>query len=134
MSYSAPATVTPTKLEADLGALGRIAVDILPGGKKRKLRSRCGAGTRLVEPHLYRGSFEFHGELGYADAVAIEAPEDVGFFADIVCARVAHGEESGAGLPGARLRARGALLRRRGLWPPRRHGSLDRRPLARFPG
>jgi len=105
VTYSAPATVTPTRLDADLGALGRIAVDIVPSGKKRKLRSQCGGGTHLVEPHLYRGSLEFHGELGYADAVATEAPEDIGFLANAICPGVPHGEEWGAGLPGARLLA-----------------------------
>jgi hypothetical protein len=37
----APATVTPTRLEADLGALGRISAEIVPSGKKKLLRSRC---------------------------------------------------------------------------------------------
>lgn len=105
VSYEAPATVTPTRLEADLGALGRISAEIAPSERKKRLRSRCGGGTRLIEPRIYRGTFEFHGEEGYTDASAIETPEDVGLLAGIVCPGVAHGEEWGAGLPGARLRA-----------------------------
>lgn len=106
VSYEAPATVTPTRLEADLGGLGRISADIVPGGRKRKLRSQCGGGTRLIEPRLYRGTFEFHGEEGYTEAVATEVPEDAQFLLDVVCPGRGGGEVSGAGLPGARLRAR----------------------------
>jgi protein-S-isoprenylcysteine O-methyltransferase Ste14 len=107
VSYEAPATVTPTKLEADLGALGRISADIVPSGKKETLRSHCGGSdVPRFEPHAYRGTFEFHGEQGYADAVATEAPEDAHFLLDVLCPGRGYGEVSGAGLPGARLRAR----------------------------
>lgn len=103
VSYSAPATVTPTRLEADLGALGEIAVDIAPGDRKKKLRSRCGGGVRTVQPGLYRGRFEFHGEEGYADAVATRVTEDAQLLLDLTCARAVGGESFGAGLPGAML-------------------------------
>jgi protein-S-isoprenylcysteine O-methyltransferase Ste14 len=105
VSYSAPAIVTPTRLEADLGALGEIDADIAPSSKKKKLRSRCGGRVRTVQPALYRGRFEFHGEEGYTEAVATRATEDVQFLLDIVCPGGGGGEESGAGLPGARLHA-----------------------------
>lgn len=104
-SYEAPATVTPTRLEADLGTLGRISVDIAPSGRKKKLRSQCGGGTRLIEPRLYRGTFEFHGEEGYADAVATEVSEDTQFLLDVLCPGREGGEVSDPGLPGARLHA-----------------------------
>jgi len=103
VSYSAPAIVTPTRLEEDLGALGEIVVDIAPSDKKKKLRSRCGGGVRTVQPDLYRGRFEFHGEEGYTDAVATRATEDAQFLLDIICPGGGGGEVSGAGLPGARL-------------------------------
>jgi protein-S-isoprenylcysteine O-methyltransferase Ste14 len=106
VSYAAPATVTPTRLEADLGALGRISADIVPSSRKRRLRSQCGGRTRLVEPRLYRGMFEFHGEEDYAEVVATEVPEDARFLLDVLCAGPGGGEVWGAGLPGARLRAR----------------------------
>jgi protein-S-isoprenylcysteine O-methyltransferase Ste14 len=107
VSYAAPATVTPTRLEADLGALGRISADIVPRGKKETLRSHCGGhDVHGFERNVYRGSFEFHGELGYADAVATEVPEDAQFLLDVLCAGPGGGEVWGAGLPGARLRAR----------------------------
>jgi protein-S-isoprenylcysteine O-methyltransferase Ste14 len=103
VSYSAPATVTPTRLEADLGALGEIVADIAPSDRKKKLRSRCGDGVRTVQPDLYRGTFEFHGEEGYTDAVATRVTEDAQFLLDVLCPGGSGGEVSGAGLPGARL-------------------------------
>ena len=103
-TYSTPATVTPTRLEADLGALGRIAAEIVPSGSKKALHSRCGGEIPEVEPRLYRGTFEFHGEHGYTDAVATEVPEAIELFASVICPRAVGGEESGVGLPGARLR------------------------------
>jgi protein-S-isoprenylcysteine O-methyltransferase Ste14 len=103
VSYSAPATVTPTRLEADLGVLGEIVADIAPSDRRKKLRSRCGGGVRTVQPDLYRGRFEFHGEEGYTDAVATQVPEDAEFLLDVLCPGGGGGEVSGAGLPGARL-------------------------------
>jgi len=105
VSYLAPATVTPTRLEADLGALGRFSAEIVPSGRKKTLRSRCGDDGRVVEPRLYRGTFEFHGEQGYTDAVATAVPEDTRFALDLLCPGRGGGEASGPGLPGARLRA-----------------------------
>lgn len=103
--YVAPATVTPTRLEADLGALGRISAEIAPSGRKRTLRSRCGGDAiRGFEPNLYRGSFEFHGELGYTDAVATDVPEYPQFFLDVICPGSGGGEGWGPGFPGVRLR------------------------------
>jgi protein-S-isoprenylcysteine O-methyltransferase Ste14 len=104
VSYSAPATVTPTRLEADLGPLGRISADLLPGGKKETLHSRCGKNdVHGFERRIYRGTFAFHGEEGYADAVATQLPEDAEFQLDVLCVGAGGGEVSGAGLPGARL-------------------------------
>jgi protein-S-isoprenylcysteine O-methyltransferase Ste14 len=106
VSYSAPATVTPTRLDADLGALGRISADIVPRGKKETLRSHCsGNHVHGFERSVYRGTFEFHGELGYTDAVATEVTEDAEFLLDVLCAGAGGGEAWGPGLPGARLRA-----------------------------
>lgn len=102
--YGAPATVTPTKLEADLGSLGRISLDIAPSGVKRTLRSRCGGEHTTFEPHSYRGTFEFHGEEGYTEASATTLHEYSRFVVDLVCGGVGGEETNGRGLPGARLR------------------------------
>lgn len=103
--YVAPATVTPTRLEADLGALGRFSAEIAPSGRKKQLRSRCGDDVDRVEPDLYRGTFEFRGEGGYTEVVATDVPEYPQFFLDFICPMATRGEVGGRGLPGARLRA-----------------------------
>lgn len=103
--YVAPATVTPTKLDADLGALGRFSAEIVSSGKRKTLRSRCDGDVERVEPDLYRGTFEFRGEGGYAEAVATGVPEYPQFFLDFGCPLSTGGEAWGRGLPGARLRA-----------------------------
>jgi protein-S-isoprenylcysteine O-methyltransferase Ste14 len=105
-TYVAPATVTPTRLEADLGALGRISSDIVASGRTKRFRSDCGEGrVRSVEPRLYRGTFEFHGEHGYTEATATDVLEDIRFFAGLLCGVQRGGEGTGPGVPGARLRA-----------------------------
>lgn len=103
--YAAPAAVTPTRLEADLGALGRFSAEIVPSGKKKQLRSRCGDGVRTVEPDVYRGTFEFQGEQGYAEVVETDVPEYPQFVLGFGCLGATEGEVWGRGLPGARLRA-----------------------------
>jgi hypothetical protein len=103
--YVAPATVTPTSLDADLGALGRISAEIAPSGRKKQLRSRCDDDVRRFEPRLYRGTFEFKGEEGYTRAVATDVPEDPQFLLDLICPIVVSEEVSGSGLLGAGLRA-----------------------------
>lgn len=104
VSYSAPATVTPTRLEADLGPLGRISADLVPRGTKETLRSHCSDDhVRGFERRVYRGTFEFHGEEGYTDASATQVPEDAEFLLDVLCPGRGGGEASGPGLPGARL-------------------------------
>lgn len=105
VSYVAPATVTPTKLEADLGALGRFSAEIVPSGKKKTLHSRCDGDDETVEPDLYRGTFEFRGEGGYTEAVATAVAEYPLFFLDFGCPLSTSGEAWGKGLPGARLHA-----------------------------
>lgn len=103
--YGAPATVTPTELEADLGKLGRISLDIAPSGVERTLRSRCSEPVTF-EPDVYRGTFEFHGEEGYTEAKAATLREYARFGLELGCWVSDHGEENGAGLPGARFTVR----------------------------
>lgn len=105
-TYGAPATITATRFEADLGALGQISLDVSPSGRKKVLRSRCEGESEsfTVEPQLYSGVFEFHGEEGYTD-VSIAAPrEDTRFPFFFLCGSSISGETGGAGFPGARLR------------------------------
>jgi hypothetical protein len=115
-TYAAAATLTGTKLEVDLGPLGRISLDVVSSGLKRKLRSSCGGEpeTFAFEPQSYRGVFEFHGEEGYTEATTASPREYTRFFLDLACGTaVAHGEASGNDLPGARLRVRSGKGHRR---------------------
>jgi hypothetical protein len=104
--YQARATVTATRLEADLGDLGEVSLGVTPSGGKKKLRSRCADEPRTFtfEPPSFEGVFEFHGEEGYTDATTNAPADDSAFFFELLCAGVGSGETSGAGLPGARLR------------------------------
>lgn len=73
--YAAPATVTPTTADADLGALGRISVTRAPTGRTETARLTCAAnGKQRVEAERYEGTIEFHGEEGFADVSATGAP------------------------------------------------------------
>lgn len=103
--YGAPATVTPTRFDADLGELGRIALDVVPTGARKTLRPRCGGDPVTLEPDSYRGSFEFRGEEGFTAATATRIPEFSRFSVDFGCGGRVTGEAGGPGLPGARLRA-----------------------------
>jgi hypothetical protein len=104
--YVAPALLTATSVKADLGSLGEVSLDVIPSGREKRLRSSCGdePETTTFEPQRYRGSFEFHGEEGYTDAVADAPREYTRFFLDLVCGGVVSGETGGLDLPGARLR------------------------------
>jgi hypothetical protein len=104
--YAAAATVTAAKVEANLGDLGDVSLDVVPSGRKKKLQSRCGAEPEAVsfEPPSYRGIFEFHGEEGYTDATTAAPRDYTRFFFDLVCPGTLSGETGGADLPGARLR------------------------------
>jgi hypothetical protein len=105
-TYGAPATITATRFEADLGALGRIALDVAPSGRKKTLRSSCADEPESIsfEPLLYSGTFEFHGEEGYTEASTAAPREYTRFLLGILCGEIRSGELSGRGLPGARLR------------------------------
>ena len=56
-TYGAPATITATRFEADLGALGQIALDVVPSGREKTLRTGCGDERDSVsfEPLTYSG-------------------------------------------------------------------------------
>jgi hypothetical protein len=107
-TYEAPALLTATSVEADLGSLGKVSLGVIPSGQKRKLHSHCGEETETArfEPLRYRGIFEFHGEEGYAEASTTAPREYARFFFDLLCAGVTSGETGGVDLPGARLRLR----------------------------
>ncbi len=107
VTYLAPAILTGTRIDADLGQLGRISLEVVPSGVERTLHRRCGGEPEAFtfEPESYRGTFELYGEEGYTEAVTTSPREYTRFFLDVVCGRSFFGgESSGVGLPGARIR------------------------------
>lgn len=110
VSYLAPATVTDTRVHAELGALGRIDVEFVPSGLQETARSSCDPADKLTyEKGSYVGAVEFRGEEGYTRATATRVPLWMRLLVDFGCASLVGGELSGSRLPGARLRVRRRL-------------------------
>ena len=104
--YAAPAVVTHTKVEADLGQLGEIDVTFRPSGKRGVVRPSCDPEERFsYDKGTYVGTIEFRGEEGYTRVSADRARFSYGPFRNIGCSYSTTGELFGPNLPGARLRA-----------------------------
>jgi hypothetical protein len=102
VSYFAPANVTDSHIEADLGGLGHIAVQFIPSGAVEE-ESACGGDPTQFEGGVYEGSIEFDGEQGYTSASATRVRAEVKPFLSLVCTGHGEGETRARGLPGARL-------------------------------
>lgn len=100
--YTVPGTVTETSIQAELGALGRIAVAFHPSGRPRTARSACSDKPVHFDSGFYEGTIDFHGEEGYTAVEATRAPGDLGFLLDLVCSGISGGS-GGPFLPGAEL-------------------------------
>jgi len=100
--YFAPATVTDTSIEADLGALGEIAVTFRTSGRARSMRSRCGDRPVSFDAGHYEGAISFHGEEGYTEVEAQRGSGDVRFLLDLLCPGIGGGS-GGPFMPGAEL-------------------------------
>lgn len=102
--YFAPATVTDTRIEAELGSLGRITVEFEGSGVKEKLRSPCDPSDQVTyDAGSYVGTIDFRGEEGYANASATSIPFSIKPFIAFACAGSGTGEALGPHIPGARL-------------------------------
>jgi hypothetical protein len=99
--YSAPATVTETSIQADLGALGKIDVSFHADGSTQVVKPRCGPPISLAGGS-YQGTISFHGENGYTAAEATQAAGDIGFFLNLICPGIS-GTVGPRYLPGAEL-------------------------------
>lgn len=138
-TYFAPAKVTDTSVEADLGSLGRIDVTFQPSGEKGVEHPVCDPSQKAsYDKGSYVGEIEFHGEEGYTDISTPSAAYSLHPYIDIICPGRSSGEyvgrfETGARLavrlrrgderismqvnqnrPGARVRIRASLEERRG--------------------
>ncbi len=109
VTYLAPATVTATTIDADLGAVGGISVAFEPEGQPEQVHPSCDEGGSIeVQPGSWVGSIELAGEEGFTDVEAERAKATVSPFIDLICGGVGISESGGPGVPGARLVARSA--------------------------
>lgn len=109
--YAAPASVGPTSIEADLGAIGRIDVDFVSSGQPHPERSACGGESVQVDSGRYEGTIDFEGEEGYSEVHAVSARGEVMMVLSLVCPGGPGSEGSGGHSPGARLTARNRGVR-----------------------
>lgn len=105
VSYSAPATVTPDSVRADLGSLGRVDLDFHQSVQKRTVGLRCLHRKETYEAGTFEGIVEFDGERGFtrARATKVAGQPTLALNAGRFCARHGTGEARGANEPGARL-------------------------------
>ncbi len=105
-TYEVPGRVTDSRIEANLGALGRISVGfrprVLEGGKPID-SERCKGRQRTNEKGRFVGTVEFHGELDFADASATRVEGNRFRSFRIVCRRQRRARTSAGPLPGAAL-------------------------------
>lgn len=108
--YQVPAKVTATKVAANLGRLGRIAVEFRSSGREGETSPTCQPKAR--DPFgkgVYVGKIEFRGEEGFARASATRARFSLHPFIDwLICGRSVE-DEVEEHFPGARLRASAPL-------------------------
>jgi hypothetical protein len=107
VTYSAPATVTETSIQANLGELGEISVTFHPSGQPATARPECG-GPVSFDAGYYEGRIDFHGEEGYTEVDATSAPGNIDFWLNLLCPGAGGGH--GAFLPGAELHVRNPQL------------------------
>jgi hypothetical protein len=102
-AYAAPATVTATSVEADLGPLGHIALDLNQSGAQRTAHSRCDHHTVRYEGGTWVGEFAFRGEHGYTTAEATSLPYRLEPLLDLLCSGVGYSHTGGDQVAGAGL-------------------------------
>ncbi len=103
VEYTAPATVTETSIQANLGALGEISVAFQRSGQAESVG--CGRQKIHLDSGAYDGVIDFHGEEGYASVEATTAPGS-GEYVQWICGEFVTGGSGNFG-----QRSRGAALR-----------------------
>lgn len=103
VTYSAPATVTETSIQANLGELGEIDVSFHPSGQAKSEHPVCSRRRVAFDSGFYEGTIKFDGEEGYAQVDATRATGDLQFALDLICPG-GGSSGSGPGVPGAELR------------------------------
>lgn len=108
VTYAAPATVTETSIQANLGELGEISVTFHPSGQPATARPKCGGRPVSFDAGYYEGKIDFHGEEGYTEVDATSAPGNIDFWLNLLCPGTGGGH--GPFLPGAELHVRNPQL------------------------
>jgi hypothetical protein len=113
--YLAPASVTATTIDADLGAVGKLSLQFEPSAPVERVHPKCKRdGSFRFEPGVWVGTIEFEGEEGFT-RVARSRSKAIPFpFLEDGCDTYSIGETFGHDAYGARL-----VLR-----SPARHRSL----------
>lgn len=75
--YRAPATVTDTSIQADLGEVGEISVTFQRSGKA--ISVLCGDREVRFDSGSYEGTISFHGEEGFTSAEATTVPGNIDY-------------------------------------------------------
>jgi hypothetical protein len=105
-TYELRGRVTENRIEANLGALGRISVGFRPrvaeGGEQIHSK-RCKGRKSLNEKGHWVGTVEFHGELDFADASAARVEGNRVRDFRIVCKRRGRARGSVGAPPGSLL-------------------------------
>ncbi|MGV1048553.1 MAG: hypothetical protein ACOYD4_08550 [Solirubrobacterales bacterium] len=83
VTYTAPATITESSIQANLGTLGEISVGFQRSG--RPATAQCGKETISFDSGHFEGRIEFHGEEGYTDAEATSVPGNIDFYLKGLC-------------------------------------------------
>lgn len=113
-TYEVPGRVTHSRIEANLGDLGRISV-----GFRRRVKEggepfdngRCKGRQRTNEKGVFVGTIEIHGELDFADASAVRASGNRFREFRTVCRRRGRALASAGPFPGAPLGRIAAVAR-----------------------
>jgi hypothetical protein len=95
VSYAAKGFISPTRIKARLGRLGRVAVRFHPHGDPRQVPplQGCRGKAGTVDSGTWVGRIEFEGEQAYTAVHATRARGTVTKSPKLTCSR--HGDEEG---------------------------------------
>lgn len=83
VTYKAPATVTETSIQADLGVLGRI--DVAFHRSDRATTVLCDQEPIRFDSGNYEGTIDFFGEEGYTAVETTTVPGNIDFWLGVLC-------------------------------------------------
>lgn len=98
--YSVPAAVTETSMQADLGAMGRIAVTFHPTNQAETVT--CGKREIPFDSGQWEGEIRFQGEQGYTSVEATTVPGNLDYVTE-ECEIFWSGGPANGPQPGAEL-------------------------------